>query len=168
MDFSRWLAAGALILLASTASRAEPQAECACVAAPLGQQSNVGLVTGAEGDVLISTRQGFVNAAAGQAFEANTRFMVGCEASASIRIGEGCSVDLKPGAEVSVIALDGNICVRPVGTNSACGGGSLQSSSAMHGGTPHVGLPAGIFLGTAALGFGISEAFGNGDSPASQ
>lgn len=166
MTFSKWLTAGALAVVFSTAAQAEQQS-CTCVTAPAGAQASVGMVTGAEGDVMMSTREGFSPPAAGQQFGADTQFILGCEAAATIQVGNDCNLALKPGSEVSVVAWQGKVCVRADEQNVACEGGSLQSASAMHEGRSHFGLPAGIFAGTVAAGFAVSAAVGSGDRPAS-
>jgi hypothetical protein len=170
MTFFRWLAVGALAITFSASARADEQAGCSCVTVPAGAGA-IGQVAGAEGDVMMSSREGFRQPAAGQAFGPNTEFILGCQAAASIRVGSDCNLTLQPGSRVSVVQTGNNVCVRTTGPSAPCGegmqSGSLQSSSGMHEGRPHFGGPEIIFLGTVGLGAAVAAGLGNGDEPAS-
>ncbi len=171
MTFRKWLAIGALTIVYSTVAHAQDSTQCGCVSAPMGAAA-IGQVTTAQGDVVMSSRDGFSQASAGQQFGPGTEFILGCEASAAIQVGADCTVALQPGSQVSVVAMDGGgVCVRASEPVTPCGTGaqtgSLQSAGSMHTGVPHFGLPAAIFAGTVGLGAGVGATLGTGESPAS-
>jgi len=104
------LAAGALFLVLAT----EPSLagnSCAC-RLPVTGKSIVGRVIAAKGAVFLSQATGMVPAAEGSPLRAGSRMITGPHASASLRLGAGCTVSLTGGSDLMIVTDGNNLCVR--------------------------------------------------------
>ena len=158
MSMSKWILAGAAAIGFAGSAYAQDFSDCVCVT-PVVPGPGIGTVINADGDVMMSTPGGFSTPADGEIIPGSTHFILGCNASASISLGQNCQGSLKPGTETEIIVAGGNICIKPGEQTETCGAG-LGNGNGM------IGLPEEIFLGVTGLGtvFAVTS----GDNPFSK
>ena len=161
--------AGAQELRSSIAADTSPSLSnggCACVVAPTGPSTNIGVVSNAAGNVMATTAQGFQTVAAGQSLPGVSEVMTGPGGSARLSVAQSCQLDLAANQTVRLsMGGSGDICVARsnVYTSQQTGQGVLGFLGGGGGATGQFFVAAGVW-GTAAGG---TFALGVGSDPAS-
>lgn len=123
-------------------------ASCSCATAYHGAANPIGSIRSADGDVMVSQAAGYGPAKAGNALDFGSRVVVGPKGSASVAVG-GCNVDVPANSSLDVSRIEGNICLRLVGSERTA---AIQPSGGAVGGFgPSEGLFAGALLATGVL-----------------
>ncbi|TPM37615.1 hypothetical protein FJ967_16260 [Mesorhizobium sp. B2-3-4] len=135
-------------------------ASCSCATAYHGPQNPVGSIVSTNGDVMVSQAAGYGPAKAGNTLDFGSRVVVGPKGTASVAVG-GCNLDVPANSSLDVSRVEGNICLKLVGSEQTA---AVQQSSGAPGG---FGPPEGIFAG-ALLATGVLAATQNDDNAVSR
>ncbi|MBZ9744890.1 hypothetical protein LB516_06485 [Mesorhizobium sp. CO1-1-7] len=136
------------------------KASCSCATAYHGASNPVGSIVSVNGDVMVSQAAGYGPAKAGNMLDSGSRVVVGAKGSASVAVG-GCNLDVPASSSLDVSRVEGNICLKLVGSEQTA---AIQQSGGAVGG---FGPPEGIFSG-ALLATGVLAATQDDDSAVSR
>jgi hypothetical protein len=149
--------AGTLLALAASVSVAAAQdaPACACAVPMTVGSAPLGSLTEVNGNVMVTQAAGYVAAQEGTGLLPGSRVVLGSDASATLRIGEDCSLDLLPNSTATLLSTDQQLCVQLATPQTAAQSSTIVSPKATYGqsvdGASGVNVPLAIF-GTAVLG----------------
>ena len=183
------LVVGTLLALAASASFAAAQEApaCACAVPMTVGSTPLGSLTDVEGNVMVTQAAGYAAAQEGTGLQPGSRVILGADASATLRIGEACALDLIANSTATLLPTDGQLCVQLATPQTTARSSTLVSPQSTYGQSTVNDndcrllndadddsdcLPLLLF-GTAAVGAGIGAALddkggGGGDLPVSQ
>jgi hypothetical protein len=154
------LLAGTLLALAASASYAAAQdaPTCACAVPVTVGSAPLGSLTEVSGSVMVTQAAGYVAAQEGTGLLPGSRVVLGADASATLRVGQDCALDLLPNSTATLLSTGQHLCVQVAAPQRAARSSTLVSPVTMHGQSTQGGdddsLPLAIF-GTAAAASAI-------------
>jgi len=169
---------GTLLALAAGASHAAAQEApiCACSVPMTVGAAPLGSLTEVNGNVMVTQAAGYVAAEEGTGLWPGSRVVLGADASATLRVGKDCALDLPANSTATLLATGQQLCVQVAAPLTTARSSTLVSPQTTYGQTgqtpPRDDLPLALF-GTAAAGAAIGALLddgpdngnGNGNGP---
>jgi hypothetical protein len=132
---------------------------CACAVPMTVGSAPLGSLTDVNGNVMVTQAAGYVAAQEGAGLQAGSRVVLGADASATLRVGQGCTLDLLPNSSATLLAMDQQLCVQVATPQTTAGSSTMVSPQTTYGqatdGDGDDRLPLAIF-GTAVVGAGAA------------
>ena len=126
---------GTFLALAASASYAAAQEApiCACSVPMTVGAAPLGSLTEVNGNVMVTQAAGYVAAQEGTGLLPGSRVVLGADASATLRVGQDCALDLLANSTATLLASGEQLCVQVAAPQTTARSSTLVSPQSTFG-----------------------------------